>query len=94
MSVVVWKHSLPAVVNNLDLAVGAKVLHFDEQPAVAAGLFLWEAHGTDVRPTETRTFQVVGTGDAADVDTGRHVGSVVTRIGLVFHLFETTDGAA
>ncbi len=91
MSTVVWKHDLPAVVNKVDLTVGAKVLHFGEQ---FGGLHLWEAHDSAERTTEARTFEVVGTGNRHVVDPARYVGTAMVQGGSdVFHLFETTGGA-
>jgi hypothetical protein len=91
LSAVVWKHPLRmAVLNRLDLPLGATVLTVDNQPGV--GLCLWEAHDPEQTKTEQRTFRIVGTGHVEDFAPGLHVGTVLVEGGLyVWHVFEEPE---
>lgn len=91
----VWKFDLKVtdfVV--LQLPEGAKVLSVAERGEFGNRLDVWALVDTDA-PMRERRFRVVGTGDPfPDAAACRFVGTVKTRIGLVWHVFEAEAGVA
>ncbi|TSP14029.1 DUF7352 domain-containing protein [Cupriavidus campinensis] len=69
----------------LNLPIDAKVVHFGSQ---GSHLFLWAELDTAAFKIG-RDFTVVATGWEMD-DDDRHLGTVVTPTGFVWHLYETT----
>lgn len=91
----VWKFEL-AVEDYpvIKMPVGAKVLSVAERGEFGNRLDVWALVDPDA-PMQDRRFRVVGTGHPfPDADECRFVGTVQTRVGLVWHLFEAEAGVA
>ncbi len=72
----------------LELPTGAKVLHVGQQGDDERTLFLWALVDPD-RPPATRHFFLLATGQRFDANIlGPHIGTVQTKAGLVWHVFE------
>lgn len=85
MPEVVWKYTLPKVMNDVEMPSGATVLTVAEQDNE---ICLW-ARVDPAAERETRTFQVVGTGHAELDGTETYLGSAQINNGnFVFHVFE------
>ena len=83
----IYKYKLLATdTQDIELPVGAEILTVQEQFGDAV---MWALVDTNVT-TETRTFQIVGTGhDASAVDGAKYINTFQLNSGhLVFHLFE------
>ena len=91
----VWKFDLKVtdfVV--LQMPEGAKVLSVAERGEFGNRLDVWALVDPDA-PMRERRFRVVGTGHPfPDAEECRFVGTVQTRVGLVWHLFESVGEAA
>lgn len=89
---VVWKFPIKyGDFVDLQLPVGAKLLHVDEQYGTPC---IW-ALVDPQKQKETRRFRLAGTGHPINfqIESLSHVGSYLTAGGqLVFHLFEILGG--
>lgn len=91
----VWKFELVvAEAPVVQLPEGAKVLSVAERGDSGSGLEVWALVNTEA-PMRKRRLRVVGTGHPfPDAEECRFVGTVKTRVGLVWHLFEVEGVAA
>lgn len=62
---------------------GAQILHVAE---VGEDLFLWAKVNPHI-PIKDVKLSIYGTGMDIDADNLRHIGTVVTKAGLVWHIF-------
>jgi hypothetical protein len=87
----VFKYPLALVdVQEVELPAEAEILHVAEQ---LGSLMLWANVETD-NDLVSRRLAVVGTGHHAPSPTeARHIGTVLTGIGLVWHIFEELEEA-
>ena len=91
----VWKFELAAAESPVvQLPEGAKVLSVAERGEFGNRLSVWALVDTEA-PVQDRRFRVVGTGHPfPDAEECRFVGTVQTRVGLVWHVFEAEAGVA
>ena len=85
----IYKYQLTAGAP-LKMPYGAKILHVGEQALGAhrLGLFVWAQVDTKL-PLVERRIEVVGTGwPDRDGGAGKHVGTVICRDALVWHVFD------
>lgn len=84
----IFKYPLPVSgATQVDLPVGAQVLHVDHQ-GDAGLLFLWAIVNPDATRTEPRVFEVYGTGHPMAEAPRRHLRTVMAPGALVWHVFE------
>lgn len=90
MAKYIYKYTVPVDdrVHGVTLDAGVKILHVDCTGNYAMVEF-WALHDDTQTETEERWFQVVGTGHPLPPDAA-YVGSVVTSVGLVWHLMEVS----
>jgi len=90
MTTAVWK--FPVKIDDIieiEMPVGAEVLHFDVQPDGFRGQPCIWARVDPEAPKEVRKFRFAGTGHGLEDEVGKHVGSCQMMEGrLVWHLFE------
>lgn len=85
----VWRYEIhPLTTQRIQMPVDADVLYVAEHPP--GEMSLWALVDTHAE-REMREFTVAGTGWEIVSDDPKHLGSIVFRDGLVFHVFETTD---
>lgn len=84
----IWKFTVPIddAEHVLQMPKGAKIVHTARQDGTA-GVCFWADVDTRAKTVE-RAFTVVGTGQSFTA--GDYVGTIQTRMGLVFHLLELT----
>lgn len=89
----VYKYDLPITddVIEIDMPVGAQILHLGWQPTNARQVQMWALVDPDpTHPVQHRRFRIYGTGHPIpNPHELRHVGTVLTFDGqLVWHVFE------
>lgn len=101
MTVTVWKFHLATAGYNLasiQMPAGARPLHVGVDPAApsygyagaADVLGLWALVDPDA-PVVHRWFAVTGTGHPLPTPDATHVGTVVTAVGLVWHVWDAGE---
>lgn len=85
----IWKYRLePLVTQPISMPYGAEILYVGCQ---GEDLFLWAQVNPYTGP-ESRIFSVIGTGMGFQPnEKWLHIGSVITPIGLVWHVFEIDE---
>lgn len=83
----VWKYEIGADVGAVSMPEGAKPLSVAMQ---GDAVCMWALLDPD-QPLCDRHFAVYGTGWKMPDDPGRFIGTFQPNIGLVFHLFETSQ---
>jgi hypothetical protein len=78
-----WTHDC---VNRLTLQGFAKLIHVDRDTREPDAIALWFIVNDELRPSEVRTFHIVGTGHPVPART-KHVGSVIMKP-YAWHVFE------
>jgi len=86
----IYKYEIPPA-HPLIMPSGAEIIHVGEQETGAAGgrgLFVWARVEANALPV-VRKLEVVGTGWLGrNGDDGKHVGTVICKGGLVWHVFD------
>lgn len=82
----IWKIVLDRSVTRAELPEGADFLSVGPDPRASANVVAWFAVDTE-RATETRAFQIVGTGQELPDGESLYLGSVI-QSPFVWHVFE------
>lgn len=80
----VFKYSLDTRVRDVLMPVGAEVISAE---AIDGSIYMWAVVDPDAR-VEPRRFYVLATGEVLPDAQLKHVGTVVTVSGYVYHVFE------
>lgn len=84
---VIFKYPLYSGENEIHVPADAVPLHVDAQ---GDSIYVWMMHESGANHTSTRQFTVYGTGWVFDDDDVMYVGTVITELGCVWHVFEKT----
>lgn len=82
----IWKYVLPIEDNiEIDMQIGAKILHIDNQQEEVC---IWALVNPD-EDIETRRFRIYGTGHPVESERDKYIGSAMLRnSSLGFHVFD------